>query len=184
MKSRWLFELCSLALCTALIVVVKKVLDAIPNVEGVTFLIILFTLFFGWKTIFPVVIYIFEEGLYWGFGFWFPFYCIIWPLLVVLVLLFRRLLKTSAIGWALFSGLFVLVFDGVYALTMYPMGGWKIVWATIVSGVGFGVVHMIANFLICLALFTPLYRVMERLTKPVFDPIIKEESTSERGSNA
>ena len=29
MKSRWLFELCSLALCTALIVVVKKVLDAV-----------------------------------------------------------------------------------------------------------------------------------------------------------
>ncbi len=180
MKSRWLRELCSLALCTALIVVVKKVLEAIPNVEGVTFLIILFTLFFGWKTVFPVIIYIFEEGLYWGFGFWFPFYCIVWPLLVVLVLLFKKLLKDNALGWAVFSGLFVLVFDGVYALTMFPMGGWKIVWATIVSGVGFGVVHMVSNFLICLALFKPLYRVMERLTKPSGDPIMDAENSEGR----
>ena len=90
---RGLRELCALALCTALLGAVKKALGAIPNVEGVTFLIILFTLFFGWKTVFPVIIYIFEEGLYWGFGFWFPFYCIVWPLLVVLVLLFKKLLK-------------------------------------------------------------------------------------------
>lgn len=174
MGSRWLRELCALALCTALIIAVKKVLEPIPNVEGVTFLIILFTLFFGWKTLFPVVIYIAEEGLYWGFGFWFPFYCIIWPLLVLLVLLFRKLLKDRALFWALFSGLFVLVFDGVYALTMYPMAGWKGVWAALVSGVGFGVVHMISNFVICLVLFEPLYNVMERLTKPIFAPIMKK----------
>lgn len=176
MNSRWLRELCSLALCTALIVVVKKVLEPIPNVEGVTFLIILFTLFFGWKTIFPVVIYIVEEGLYWGFGFWFPFYCIIWPLLVILVLLFKKRLKNNALSWSFFSAIFVLVFDGVYALTTYPMGGWKIVWASIVSGISFGVIHMISNFFICLALFTPLYRIMEQLTKNLFSPIIKEKS--------
>lgn len=173
---RGLRELCALALCTALLVAVKKALEAIPNVEGVTFLIILFTLFFGWKTIFPVLIYILEEGLYWGFGFWFPFYCIIWPLLVGLVLLFRPLLKARGWAWAVFSGLFVLVFDGVYALTMFPMGGWKVVWGTIVSGAGFGAVHLVSNALICLALFTPLYRITERLTKQLLSPIMEAES--------
>ena len=57
MKHAKLRKLCMLALCAPIIVAGKVVLEPIPNVEIVTFFIILFTVEFGWPALFPVAIF-------------------------------------------------------------------------------------------------------------------------------
>ena len=102
-------ELCMLALCAPMIVAGKVALEPVPNVEIVTFFIILFTVVFGWRALFPVAVFVLEEGMRYGFApHWYIFYCVIWPMLVVLTMLAKRWIKDSALGWAIFSSIHAL----------------------------------------------------------------------------
>ena len=97
----------------ALIFAVKAALAAIPNVQLNALLIILTVIFFGWKALAAVGVYVLLEGLIFGFGVWWVSYVFIWPLLVPAAMLFRR--SRSALLWAVvagFWGLYVLTVDG------------------------------------------------------------------------
>ena len=63
-------ELCLLALIGALIFATKAALAAIPNVNLNTTIIILTVVFFGWKALYAVGVYIMLEGLVFGLGIW------------------------------------------------------------------------------------------------------------------
>ena len=86
----------------ALIFAVKAALSAIPNVQLNAVLIILTTVFFGWKALATVWIYVLLEGLIFGFSTWWVSYVFIWPLLVVVAMLFRQ--NRSALLWAVIAG--------------------------------------------------------------------------------
>ena len=177
MKHAKLRELCMLALCAPIIIVGKHALQMIPNVEVVTFFIILFTLIFGWKTLFPVGIFVLEQGLVYGFNpSWYLFYCIVWPLLSILTLLLKPLLKDNALAWAIFSSvIFVPLFSGTNILLLRWVWGesfrGSVIWAYIVAEIPYDVAHIVGNFVVCLALFTPLYRVLERLMQSTDAPL-------------
>ena len=47
-------DLCRLGLMAALLEVSKQALASVPNIELVSFWIILFTLYMGWKTLYAV----------------------------------------------------------------------------------------------------------------------------------
>ncbi len=158
-----------LALCAPIIIVGKHALQMIPNVEVVTFFILLFTLVFGWKTLIPVFIFVVEEGLFYGFNpSWYVFYCVIWPLLSVLTMAFRPLLKTNPLAWALFSSVF---FVPVFSVTNILL--LRLIWgssfkgsamlAYLISEIPYDVTHIVGNFVVTLALFEPLYTVLKRL---------------------
>ena len=74
----------------ATIEVAKNALAFLPNVELVTLLFILYTLTFGWKVLLVVPAFILLEGCIYGFGLWWVMYLYVWPLLVLLTWLFRR----------------------------------------------------------------------------------------------
>lgn len=175
MRNKALRELCILSVFAALLLILKEVMAALPNIEGVSLLIVLCTIFFGWKALLPVAVFIVIEGILYGFGFWFPFYCIIWPLLVALTMLFRKLLKARVWAWAVFLGLFGLLFGMVYALTLFPTGGWSLVWSAYGSGMTFDLLHAGGNLVLAAVLFFPLYRILQRLTTRNEAPIIKGE---------
>lgn len=171
LKHAKLREMIMLALCAPIIIAGKIILGPIPNVECVTFFIVLFSVVFGWKTLFPVAIFLLEEGLRYGFGpTWYIFYCIIWPLLSVMTVLLKPVFKTNAIAWAIFASvIFVPIFSGTNILIlkllfsdMFPGGG---ILAYLISEIPYDIAHIIGNFAIMLALFTPLYRVLEKLMK-------------------
>lgn len=165
MKKLPIRDVCILAVFAAMMLIIKEAMAALPNVEGVSLLIVLVTVFYGWKAFFPVAVFVLIEGFLYGFSFWFPFYCIVWPLLVLLVLLLRRPLGTRAWAWAIVLGLYGFLFGFVYALTLFPVGGISLVTSAYVSGLPFDVTHAVGNFLLGLLLFLPLYRLMERLTR-------------------
>lgn len=153
-----------LAAAGALLYGIQVVLAALPNIEGVTLLIILFSLVFGWRVLWSVAIFIVLEGLTYGFGLWWFFYLYVWPLLTILVLLLKRFIGESLFGWSVFSAAFGLLFGFFYALPFLFYGGFREMLATWIAGFPFDIAHCIGNFLFCMALFKPLLHVTRRLT--------------------
>lgn len=157
-------DIALLAAASALLYGVQVVFAALPNIEGVTLLIILFSLVFGYRVLWSVAVFILLQGLTYGFGTWWFFYLYVWPLLTVFALLLKRFLGESVIGWSLFSAAFGLLFGLLYALEILMIGGSQNMLAVWVAGFPFDIAHCIGNFLICLVLFHPLLRVLRRLT--------------------
>ena len=157
-------EICILALMGALIFAEKAAFSAIPNVNLNAVLIILTTVFFGWRALCSVLIYIMLEGLVYGgnsiFLWWFS-YLYIWPLLVAVCMLFRK--NDSAVIWAVIAAVYGLAFGPLMYLTYFAVNGaWKGFFAMWVAGIPFDLAHCASNFVFTLVLYRPLYRVMER----------------------
>lgn len=154
-----------LAAASALLYGVQVVLAPLPNIEGVSLLIILFTLTLGSRALWSVAVFILLEGLTYGFGLWWFFYLYAWPVLAVLVLLLRRVIGDSVLGWSLLSAAFGLMFGLLYALLLLLIGnGFSGMLAAWVAGFPFDIAHCIGNFVLCLALLQPLRNVLRRLT--------------------
>ena len=73
----------------AIIEVCKRAMDFLPNIELVTFWVIMFTLYFGKKIIYVVPTFIIIEGTMFGFGIWWIMYLYLWPLLALVTWIFR-----------------------------------------------------------------------------------------------
>ena len=133
-------EICTLALLGALLFATKAALASLPNVNLNAVIIILSTVFFGWRALYSVGIYILLEGLIFGgngYMLWWFGYLYTWPLLVAVCMAFR--LEYFAIN-----------------------GGWEMFFAMWVSGIPYDLAHCGGNFVFTLALYRPLYRVMEK----------------------
>ncbi len=157
------YDIARIGMMIAVLEVVKRILDSIPNVELVSFFIIIFTIYYGWKTMIAVYAFVGIEFLFWGFGIWSICYLYVWAILVALIMLARK--KDSYILYCIISGVYGLAFGALCAITtifiMGPAGalGWWI------AGIPFDLIHGVSNFLVCLALFIPVRKVMEVVTR-------------------
>jgi energy-coupling factor transport system substrate-specific component len=134
---------------------------AIPNVEPVTLLLMLYTLFLGRKVAFVIAAYLMLEGCFYGFGLWWIMYLYIWPLLAFLTYILRR--QRSAWVFAILAGLFGLFFGALCSIPYFFMGGISSAFAWWVSGIPFDLIHCVSNFALTLILFSPLRHCLERL---------------------
>ena len=97
-------EICTLALLGALLFATKAALASLPNVNLNAVIIILSTVFFGWRALYAVGIYILLEGLIFGgngYMLWWFGYLYTWPLLVAVCMAFRR--NDSVFVWAVIA---------------------------------------------------------------------------------
>lgn len=156
------YDIARIGMMIAVLEVVKRVLDSIPNVELVSFFIIIFTIYYGWKTMIAVYAFVGIEFIFWGFGIWSICYLYVWAILVAVIMLARK--KDSYILYCIISGVYGLAFGALCAIvTIFIMGpagalGWWI------AGIPFDLIHGVSNFLVCLALFIPVRKVMEVVT--------------------
>ena len=157
-------ELCILSLMAALIFGTKVALASIPNINLNAVLIILTVVFFGWKALYTVYVYVLLEGLVFGFTVWWVGYLYVWAILVVVAMLFRK--NDSALLWAVIAGIFGLCFGLMMYVEWFAInGGWKGFFAMWVAGIPYDLTHCVGNFVSTLVLYRPLYRVMEKLMK-------------------
>jgi energy-coupling factor transport system substrate-specific component len=91
-------EIAVMGLMIAVLEASVHAMAAIPNVEPVTLLLMLYTLFLGKKVVYVLVAYLLLEGGFYGFGLWWIAYLYIWPLLTFLTYLLRRQ-RSSAFAW-------------------------------------------------------------------------------------
>lgn len=159
-------RLCCVSMMGVLLVVSKEAMAFLPNFEPVSLLVILFTLSFGWRMgLGAVAVFLGAEGLLYGFGTWWVMYLYIWPLLWGLVWLFRWMKRGWQ--WAFLSGLFGLAFGTLCSLVYLPVGGVKMAFSWIASGLPFDAAHAVGNFLLMFVLYHPLRRALDILARRI-----------------
>jgi energy-coupling factor transport system substrate-specific component len=140
----------------------KVAMAALPNIEPVSLMVMLFAVVFGWKGLYPVYLYVLMEVMLYGINFWNINYLYIWAVLFVAAYCMRKL--KNPLWWALLSGAFGLAFGLLCAPVYMVVGGsvsYGIRWWQ--AGFVFDVPHAIGNFMIALVLFAPLRKLLTRL---------------------
>lgn len=139
----------------------KVAMSYLPNIEPVSLMVMVFGVVFGWKSLFPVYVYVVAEILFYGLGTWNVNYLYIWSILAVAAVLLRNL--RHPFGWAVLSGVFGLLFGALCAPVDVVIGGWGYAAAKWVSGIPFDIAHCVGNIVIALLLFAPLRTLLEKL---------------------
>ena len=162
----------------AVIEACKFVMAGLPNVELTSFWVILFALCFGRRICFVIPVFTLLEGLIYSFGLWWVMYLYAWPMLAAVVWLLRKM--DSAVGWAVVSGLFGLLFGALCSIPYGVIGavdgldsGLRAAFAWWIAGIPFDLAHGAGNFALMLILYRPVRRAMESaLLGPVeeFEP--------------
>ena len=154
-------DLCFLSHAAALMFAIKLALSSLPNINLNALIIILVTVFFGWKAMYTVCVYILLEGFFFGFGIWWVSYLIVWPLLAALSMVLRK--HSSPVLWAILAGLFGLAFGPLMYIIFFTItGGWEGFLPMWIAGIPYDLIHAISNFLSVLILFRPLSNVITR----------------------
>ena len=150
-----------MALMVAIIEVSKVALAQIPNVELTSFWVIMFTLYFGTRIFYVIPVFILIEGMMYGFNLWWIMYLYAWPMLAIVVLVFKKM--KTAWEWSFVSGLFGLCFGFLCAIPYIFTSGIAGAFAWWVAGIPWDFVHGIANFIIMLVLYKPMKLVMSKM---------------------
>lgn len=139
----------------------KVAMSALPNIEPVSLMVMLFAAVFGWKALYPVYLYVGMEILLYGINLWNINYLYIWTILAAAAIAMRRL--RNPIWWALLSGVFGMAFGLLCSPVYMAIGGFDYGIRWWLAGVAFDVPHAIGNFVIALVLFAPLRKLTEKL---------------------
>lgn len=158
-------QLVRIAFLGALLYVVQVGLSAIPNIELVSFLILIYTLVFPHLVLPSIGIFILLEGLQWGFGLWWWSYIYVWPILYFIVKSLKRKIKPDdVLSWSIILGFYGLIFGLLFALAYIPVS-LNYAFSYFISGIFFDIVHGVGNFIICLLLLKPTYTVFIKINQ-------------------
>ena len=146
-----------------LMYVSQVIMSSLPNIEIVTFLIIVITRKFGVKTLLSVYVFAFCEILTYGIGEWSINYLYVWTILCFVILCLRKI--DSAVIYSLIAAIYGLLFGTLcsipYFITLGASGGI----AYIINGFRFDLIHCVGNFVLVLILYKPITKVMNKIIK-------------------
>ena len=151
-------EMAVLAMLGALMFALKAAMMALPNIHPVAVFIIAGTIYFGWRMLYAVAVYVMLEGIVYGFGIWWISYLYIWPLLVCFTMLFRK--TQGRLFWAVVAAVFGLCFGAMCAIPYLIAGGWSAGFSYWLSGIPFDIAHCVGNFAAVLVLLPVLLRAI------------------------
>ena len=164
-------DIALIGMMTAVIEVSKLMFNFLPNVELVTFWIIMFTLFFGPKIIYSIIVFILLEISMHGIHTWVIMYLYMWPALAWIVYLFRK--NNTVWFYSILSGFWGLLFGAFCSLPYIVIGtvdggigsGLIMAFNWWVAGIPFDIIHGIANFASMMVLYTPVRALLEKLKR-------------------
>ena len=159
----------TVGLMVAVIEACKFTMQALPNIEMTSFLVILFTLCYPRLTLYAIPVFTLIEGLLYGFGLWWVMYLYAWPLLTLVTRAFAR--SDSAFFWAMVSGVFGLLFGLLCSVPYFFVGfvsggfaqGFTRMFSWWVAGIPFDLIHGVSNFALMLALYRPISNLLKRM---------------------
>ncbi len=160
------YDVAMIGMMTALMVASKEALSFLANIELVSFWVIMFTVYFGWRIWFVILAFILIECSIYSLGIWNLMYFLVWPVLAAVAWIFRKV--DSAWLWSIISGAFGLSYGflctivyGVLAiLNSGVQVGLTSAFAWWAAGIPYDIVHCIGNFTIMLVLYRPMRKVM------------------------
>ncbi len=155
-----------LALLAAGALALQISLSFLPNVELVTLWFLIIALSLNIKeSIIVVFVFSLLESLVWGFGDWVLGYLWIWTVWVLIVKLFKPILKDKSHLWALLGALFGFIFGFLFAVqhaVLYGLNMGIVYW---IRGISFDIIHAFSNYSLILILFSPIYKVFNNLLR-------------------
>ena len=162
-------DIARLGLMVAVLEVSKLALNSAPNIELISFWVILFTLHTGWRTLYAVYVFVLLEGILFGIHFWWISYLYVWAVLVLITQLFRN--QEAPLFWSMLSAMFGLGFGALcaipYGITGALNGGlWNGAIAAFswwVAGIPYDLLHCAGNFVIMLVMYKPMHSAMQRI---------------------
>lgn len=153
-----------IGLLSALLVVVQVALAAIPNVELVSFLFLMYAITLPLSMSLSIaVVFVTLQALVWGMGDWVIGYYWIWPFWVVLIHLLKRVNKTNEFRWAILSSIWGFLFGILFAINHGILYGLNFSIAYWIKGISFDIIHAISNYIVIIVLFVPTQKLFERL---------------------
>ncbi len=160
-----------IGMMVAVIEVCKVALAWAPNIELTSFLLIMFTLFFGGKIVFVVPVFILIEGAMYGPQLWWIMYLYAWPLLVFITWMFRK--QESIWFWCVLSSLFGFAFGFLCSFPYVVIGaagggilnGLYAGFTWWVAGIPFDIIHGVSNFVIMMILYHPVRMILKEAQK-------------------
>ncbi len=160
-----------IGMMVAVIEVCKVALAWAPNIELTSFLLIMFTLFFGGKIVFVVPVFILIEGAMYGPQLWWIMYLYAWPLLVFITWMFRK--QESIWFWCVLSSLFGFAFGFLCSFPYVVIGaagggilnGLYAGFTWWVAGIPFDIIHGVSNFVIMMILYHPVRLILKEAQK-------------------
>lgn len=160
-------DIAQIGLMVAVIEVSKFLLSGLPNIELTSFWLIMFTLYFGWRIVAVVPVFILLEGMIYGVHLWWIMYLYAWPVLVLVIWVLRK--KASALLFAIVSGIFGLCFGALCAIPYFFIGlssgglsaGVTTAVTWWIAGLPWDFAHCAGNFVILLVLYNPVGRAMK-----------------------
>lgn len=164
-------DVATVGLMVAVIEVCKFVMQGLPNIEMTSFLLILFTLYYGHLSVYTIPALILIEGMLYGFGLWWVMYLYAWPLLALITRAFSRV--DSAFFWAVVSGAFGLLFGLLCAVPYFFIGfaggglsqGLSQLFSWWIAGIPFDLLHGAGNFALMLVLYRPMSDLLARMPR-------------------
>lgn len=161
---RSVIQIVIIGMLASLTLASQVIMSFLPNVEIVTLLMIIYAISLPKGNAFFIVItFTILEGLVWGFGDWVFGYFWIWNLLVLLVTLLKPVIKDNNDGWAIFAGLWGLIFGLLFAIQWAALYGITAGYAYWLKGLTFDIIHMVSNYIIVLLLYQPISRQFRKL---------------------
>lgn len=150
-------DIAIIGIMSALLIAVQVGLAFLPNIELISLLIIMCTIFFGWKTLYIIYIFALVQGFLYGFHLWWISYIYVWTILMLITMIFRN--NKSPFFWTILSGSFGLSFGALCTIPYLFIGGFPMAISYFISGIPFDVIHCVSNYIIAFLLFKPLYRL-------------------------
>lgn len=145
----------------ALTFALQVAMAGLPNIEPVSLLVMVFAVTFGWKSLYPVYVFVVMEILFYGFSTWNIYYLYVWAILAVAAIALRKM--EHPLAWAILSAVFGLCFGALCGIVDIFIGGWEYALAKWASGIPFDLLHCGGNFAMALILWRPLRNLLGKL---------------------
>ena len=155
-------DVATLGIMTAVLEAAKLALDFLPNVELVTLLLMVYTIFYGGKTLIVALAFTLIECFTKGIHVWVIMYLYMWPLLILIVYLTNKR-GAGHLFYCILAAFFGLFFGLFCSIPYLFIGGISMAFTWWIAGIPYDLVHCISNFILCLILFRPLCAVMRRV---------------------
>lgn len=152
-------ELTVFSMLGAVMYVSKMIMEFAPNVHLLSVFTIAFTVVYRKKALYPIYIYVFLNGVMYGFPTWWIPYLYLWTLLWAVVMLLPKNMpkKVQPLVYMCVCALHGFLFGTLYApaqALLYGLG-WKGMLAWIAAGFPWDCIHGISNFF-CGMLILPI----------------------------
>ncbi|MBE7051130.1 MAG: hypothetical protein E7395_00975 [Ruminococcaceae bacterium] len=161
-------EIIIFAMFGAIMYASKMIMEILPNIHLIGVFVVVLTVVYGAKALYPIYVYVFLTGLLAGFSTWWVPYLYIWTVLWAFVMLLPKNInpRLRPIVYMSVCALHGFCYGILYApcqMLFYGLS-FKGVVAWVAAGFAWDIVHGVSNFF-CASLACPLISILNKLNR-------------------